>query len=784
MSAAPGGDPASEWLRPRGHDVAVLFSRASRDAYAAQAGARGQTYEFSDAWGRPRTWLKGEYAYLAPAAASVLLARCNLKHDVVEETDLTDARLASYRALLVPSAAHLTGGTIERLEHWLRDPVRRLIVTGKTNLPPRLLGLAACAPLPVTGYTGWRWRPDSPFGGAAWEPLYVSGYAGHAAHRVATAPGGRVLADLVELTGDLTSAATATATSLGPAIVLTDRTAYVANQVLELVGGMLQAHLNVEAVRHWANPTHWGDTLLFFLRRLLLETGLEPLWRVRLRSFGAHDGVLSFRHDVHGMRDFTFLDYQVQNLIPASYDIEDPAFSTNISDAMAADWVARTSRHDFIEPALHNDSSIGDPPTAIHGTGLHEHVRNATRNLGFPVYTCGRHAGGHMHPETIDAMDFLYAHDARVLGTCTFCYYHMIEYGVRNPAVMVGGQIGGKPLTYVTDVRRTIATPGIWFPFHPVVTTDAEWRPLRGWDRTHEFDAAYELVETIFDGHSARVPGVDDHLENGVYSFQYHPELARDPSVNDGKGTLDYLRYAINLAERRNFWIATQRDLYQRMADYEALVFEVRDGGREVTVRNPTARRITAMVIEQRGPFGSVWDGTDELTHVVRDAFVTVPPLAPRGAVTLRFRAEGAEAPLVRQPSNKGLVVLDARHDHRGGETRLVVRVCRAQPLCVEGVDPEGVYRVRVDDEAPLLVAPRVTRTIQALLSKRSETGAAPGVRARIPGTLRFLDLLIVGDEDRFVERTIRIGRLAAAEATAARAALRAAVPARTGRVT
>ena len=784
MSAAPGGDPGSDWMRSRGHDVAVLFSRASRDAYAALARARGQTYAFTDAWGRPRTWLKGEYAYLAPAAASVLLARCNLKHDVVEEADLTDDRLASHRALLVPSAAHLAARTIERLEHWLRGPERRLIVTGKTNLPPRLLGLTACAPMPVEGYTGWRWRPDSPFGGEAWERLYVSGYAGHAAQRVAPAPGSRVLADLVELTGDLTSAATATAAALGPAIVLTDRTAYVANQVLELVGGMLQAHLNVEAVRHWANPTHWGDTLLFFLRGLLLETGLAPLWRTRLRSFGAHDGVLSFRHDVHGMRDFTFLDYQVQNLIPASYDIEDPAFSTNISDAMAADWVARTSRHDFIEPALHNDSSIGDPPTAIHGPGLHEHVRNAAKNLGFPVYTCGRHAGGHMHPETIDAMDYLYAHDDRVLGTCTFCYYHMIEYGVRNPAVMVGGQIGGKPLTYVTDVRRTIATPGIWFPFHPVVTTDDEWRPLRGWDRTHEFDAAHELVETIFGGHSARVPGVDDHLENGVYSFQYHPELARDPSINEGKGTLDYLRHAINLAERSNFWIATQRDLYQRMADYEALVFEVRDGGREVTVRNPTARRISAMVIEQRVPFGSVWDGTDELTHVVRDAFVTVPPLAAHAAVTLRFRAEGAEAPLVRQPSNKGLVVLDARHDHRGGETRLAVRVCRAQPLCVEGVDPEGVYRVRVDDEAPRLVAPRVTRTIQALLSKRAESDAAPGLRARIPGTLRFLDLLVVGDEDRFVERTIRISRLAAAEADAARAALRAAVPARSGRVT
>ena len=47
----------------------------------------------------------------------------------------------------------------------------------------------------------------------------------------------------------------------------------------ELVGGMLQAHLNVEAVRHWANATHWGDTLLFFLRRLLLDIGLGALCR-------------------------------------------------------------------------------------------------------------------------------------------------------------------------------------------------------------------------------------------------------------------------------------------------------------------------------------------------------------------------------------------------------------------------------------------------------------------------------------------------------------------------
>jgi hypothetical protein len=766
------------------NDVAVLFSNRSRDAYAAEATARGETYTFTDAWGMPRTWVKGEYAYLAPNAAGVLLSRCNIKYHLIEEADLGDTRLAECRALLIPNAAHLAPETITRIERWLEGADRRLIVTGKTNLPPALLGLKSCTPAPVKGYTGWRWRPGSPFASDAWERLYVSGYKGHPVQKIEPAPGSRVLADLVELTGDLSEAATATVSDLGPGIVLTDKTVYVANQVFELIGGMLQAHLNVEAVRHWANATHWGDTLLFFLRRLMLDVGLGPLWQTRLRAFGTYDGVLSFRHDVHGMRDYTFLDYQIQNLIPASYDIEDPAFSTNIDESMAKDWVERTTQHSFIEPALHNDSSIGDPPTAIFGKGLFEHVSNAGRNLGIRVCTCGRHAGGHMHPETIDAMDYLYAQDQHILGMCTFCYYHMVEYGVRDPNVMVGGTIGGKPLTYVTDVRRTIATSGIWTCFQPVVTTDKEWRKLRGWDRTHEYDAAYELVETIFAGHNSKHRSADDRLENGVYSFQYHPELARDPSVNDGKGTLDYVRYCINLAERSNYWIATQAELYQRMADYDDLTFEVRDGGREVTVSNPTDRRIAALMIEQRLPFGSVWEGDKELVHVAHNAFVTVPPLAPGKSVTLSFKPEVVEALLVRQPSNKGLVILDARHDPKSGEITIKVSVCRKQPMSVEGVDPEGAYSVQIDDEPPQNVGVRTVRTIQALLSKKSDSATGNSRRAQTPGTTRFLDLEIEGEENNFVERTIRIRQLPAAEGKAVRAALIAAIPEKRGRVT
>ena len=142
-----------------------------------------------------------------------------------------------------------------------------------------------------------------------------------------------------------------------------------------------------------------------------------------------------------------------------------------------------------------------------------------------------------MHPETIDAMDYLYAQD---------------EHGPRPVHVLLlphdrirrarperdGGRhdrrqaadLRHRRPAHHRHVRHLVPLPS---RRHHAT---AEWRPLRGWDRTHEYDAAYELVETIFGGHSARRGGVDDHLENGVYSFQYHPELARDPSVERRQG--------------------------------------------------------------------------------------------------------------------------------------------------------------------------------------------------------------------------------------------------------
>ena len=55
-------------------NIAVLFSTNSRQRYIEEALERGAIYEFVDAWGKKKRWLKDEYAYLAPTTASAVLS--------------------------------------------------------------------------------------------------------------------------------------------------------------------------------------------------------------------------------------------------------------------------------------------------------------------------------------------------------------------------------------------------------------------------------------------------------------------------------------------------------------------------------------------------------------------------------------------------------------------------------------------------------------------------------------------------------------------------------------
>ena len=684
-------------------NVALLKSETSRQLYVREALARDRIYEFTDAWGERARWLKGEYAYLAPNAASAFLNRLNLKHDTVDEEELRES-IREVRTLVIPNAARLEEGTVSRIRERLRDPDFFLLVTGRTNLPDPVLGLERSRLERPQGYSGWGWTDGSPFGDTSvWEDLYVSGSGGAAVHRVEAAPGAEVAAGLYEITGDLRNASTATRSRLGDGIVLTGNTLYVANQVFEFLGGVLQAHLHVDEIRNWNNPIHWGDTLVYFLARLLKERN-PGLPSSRLCAFGSYRGVLSLRHDVDQSADLSMLEYEAANLVPASWDILDWVIADDsATEEESRLWVREVARYEFLEAGLHNDSLVGGPPTYLVGKGLYEHIRITEERLGIRVHTCGRHGGAHAHPETLDAMDYAYEQVPYLLGTCTFCFYDMWEYGEH---------------AYETDGSYTVASSGFWFPYHPVITSVEKHKTLRGWDRTHEYDCDYNLVDLIYSGRHGKAPspaqeattrkppwefelgsgeGDEDpyRLGNGVYTLQYHPLFSADGSVNQGRGTLDYLIYAITRAERLGFWLASEKMLYETMNDYESIRFRENSPG-SVTLANPTGRRLEGFMVESDVLVEGVSADGVNYIHIVDGRYFTAPPLDPGEQVTLRLGSPPPGCPLLLNANSKGLQVLNAVYDAGGSKVTLDLKLIRRHGLCLYNVLPERDYRVTV----------------------------------------------------------------------------------------
>ena len=692
-------------------NVAILFSEGSREHLSREAVGSESIYEFTGASGRSCRWLKGEFAYLAPIAASAVLNRCNVKHDVVTEARLRD-RIDAWRTIVIPGAAALAPDTVAALGRWVGAEDHRLVVSGRTNLPASTLGLAALEPVLPSGFTGWRWTADAPFGDhRPWDEHLATGACGYQVQRAAAAPGSRVLADLWDYGPNADGPAATSAYRVGDGIVLTDRTLYLANDPFELLGGAMQAHINIEAIRGWYDQLHWGDAIVSSLWQILRawDPRLEAL---RLRTFGSHRGALSLRHDVDMSDDLSMLEFEAANLVPATFHILDPAVSADATTREQAEtWIRETATCDFLEPGLHNDSERLE---RITGTGLCDHVRSAEARLGVAFTNCGRHSRFHAHPETLDAMDHLYDNSPHTLGMCSFSFFGMIEYGHPGRA----GAIDESLVTYSTDTSRTIATSGFWFPFHPVVTTVEEYKVLRGWDITHEYDADYELVDAILSGPRPRRPderpsipprtppwdfverpattaAAPGSLENGVYTIQYHPLFASDATLNGGRGTLPYVAYAVAAAERRNFWIANKSMLHRRMRDYEDDRFRV-TGRHTFVVGNHTDRRIEGLMVETADPAWALSDGARLHVAVVDRRYLLVPPLDPYTSVELELVVDRPTCPLVPQPERRGLGIVDARHDARTATTSVEVVVTRRHGLLVANLEPGADYRVTV----------------------------------------------------------------------------------------
>ena len=745
--------------------IGVLWSERTRQANAAEAQRVGAIYTFEDAWGECKSWLKGQFAYLAPSTVSAALNRFNLKHDFIGDEGL-DERLPEIQLLFLPSAQSLSPAAIDAIERWLDKEDAFLCVTGPTNLPPALLGLESLELAQPEGYTAWQWQDDSLFGDRAmWEAWYISGYKGFTTCQAEATAEATVLADLLEVGGDLSGPESAALSRVGAGIVQTENTLFVANALFEHMGGIWQAHLNAEDVRRWYNPINWAETLLYQLRGVLWSCGQDRLWRTRLRTFGSYDGVMNIRHDPDQSSDNTMLHYQGEHLIPATWTLLDAAISPEATTAERDQgWVREISKHEFIEIGLHNDAIQESPPKWMMGANLARHVIESEKNLGVRLYTGGRHGGYSVYPEMIDAMDHLYQTVPHFLGLGTFHFHLMAEYGDRTP----NPQMDGKVVTYATVTAPTIASPGFWFPFHGVVSTTEECRQLRGWDMTHEYDPPPDMIDAIYARANSKDEDPETALADGVYQLQYHPLFTVDPSYNSGRGTFDWMCYGIRRAERLNFWQATQREIYGRMQDCEDIEFRVTDGGNTIQLHNPTDRTIDELMVEsatgvgapeQAGPDAlgaaavaeesdaaaeieyvsircNVGQNSEErsfnLGHVVKNRYFTAPRLGPGDSCVIRLEQGGEPHPFVAQANSKSMRFVDVRYAPETRELTIHAQVIRYQGLVVQGYRPGDRVLVEVDGVA----------------------------RQPVESTDGRLLLYLQGPENRFAEQTIVLRKL------------------------
>ncbi|MBV7335143.1 hypothetical protein KFU94_44275 [Chloroflexi bacterium TSY] len=680
-------------------NIAILWSEQTRQKNATEAVRMGATYTFTDAWGNAKTWLKGQHAYLAPSTVSAALNRFNLKYDFAGDGELAE-RLQHVDLLFLPSASQVTDADIAAIESWLSQDGKFLCVTGPTNLSVQLLGLESLELVQPDGYTAWQWREESPFGDRnKWEDWYISSFKGFTTCRVTPTENSTVLAEQLEITGDLTAPDTTTVNSLGAGIVKTEKTLFIVNALFEYLGGVWQAHLNSEDVRRWFNPVCWAETLLYQLRGVLWDCAQDRFWQTRLRTFGSYDGAMNIRHDPDASSDYTMLNYQGKHLIPATWTLLDEHFSPEATTVERDQgWVQEIAKYEFIEAGLHNDAIQESPPKWMMGSNLAHHVIESEKNLGIHLYTGGRHGGYSVYPEMIDAMDYLYQTVPHFLGLGTFHFHLMIEYGARTPGLIAGGN----NVTWVTKTSPTIAGPGFWFPFRGVVATTEECRQLRGWDMTHEYDTGPELVDEIYERYNSKDNDPSTALPDGVYQFQYHPLFTVDPDYNNGRGTFDWMCYAIRRAERLNLWQATQKSIYERMQDVEDIQFMVETSAKigAPETSGPDALGAGAMseesMVDTAG-YTSVRCGENYLAHIVQNRYFTLPPIEPEQSQTVQFELGAALHPFVAQANSKSLRLIDVQFSPEANELIIHVKVIRYQGLVVQGYAPESTVQVEID---------------------------------------------------------------------------------------
>jgi len=594
------------------NNVAIIYSEASRQAFITEARNRGQVYQFRGSR-ETLNWLRGDVAYLAVNGVASLLRRLSIKFDILGEEECSLELLKEYHTLFIPNACRLLEQTIATLEKWLGGDVK-LVVSGSTNLPEQLLGIASHSQYTPEGFCGIKWLLHLRFNPQHED--YIFSPPEYPVRVVSSQKDSTILGKLIEYQnieevkeGEYLN---------GDAVVIGEKTIYFALPIFEYIAGILQGHICIEPLRKSLGEegNFYIDTLTWYVKNILFHYGHKRLWQTQLKPWGEYDNVLVLRHDTDFSADPSYLEYEIANKIPATYAI--------LPDKNRKFYLSRVAPYDFLEGSYHFKSAVsqswlrGTRPDkkAITEKGLAEQAEKAKRKHGIHSATLHKHGSAFYYPETIEAMDYLYESFPEIIGMGTMFRFSNIKYS--------GDATSNESYTVT---HPDVSVP-FWFPFKMEVSTIEQHKTLRGWDITHFIEPYPSLIDLIVENSSK--------LPEGVYMLGFHPAHARKDTFNPG-GDYEWFRYSLDKAGKYRWWVANYKTVCQRLNNWEILIFRVIEDGL-VMLENPTAGEISNIVISCGDKLLSVVSDRGEVNF--KDNYIHIPMIAARSTMEIRYELE------------------------------------------------------------------------------------------------------------------------------------------------
>ena len=563
-------------------NIAIVYSRNSYRHYCAQAEKNGLLYRFRGAESVLH-WLKGEYAYLAVNGLANFLRRLGIKFDIVQEKDLSHC-IDSYHTIFIPNAEMLSRDAMNAIKRWHARDDHFLIVSGKTNLPAGIFGAETFTPYIPNGYITWTSHETiTPSRQRKKTPLTIIGQRGYTLYqtKIKEKHGeNQRPVQKTSLIGTLYEVEKGESKNpsgkqrVEAAILCTAKSLYLPVQTFEFLGGLLQGHLSFEDVRKWHTEHFFIDDLCMGIKEIL-QRAHPRLFAMQLRPFGKYGRAVVLRHDTDLAFNTEFLEFEVQEHIPATYAL--------LLDENKERWIKATQGKKGIETCFHYYTCMREhrfqeklrnfianrllgkktvlriDRKAISGTGLYKQIAEAEQQ-DIRAKTAQRHAKFFLYPETIDAMNYLYNHDKAIVGLGSMFRFVNYQYG-----------------RYAYTVEHPQVSVPFWFPLRMMMAAQECHAMLRGWDSCHLLEPEPKTIDHVL-GHTV--------LENAVFTFGFHPRHVVSGEFNPGsrRGTWDWFMYVITEARKVGCMFLNCAQLYQRMEELEHLC--IREEKRTIIVFN------------------------------------------------------------------------------------------------------------------------------------------------------------------------------------------------------